>query len=308
MYVPQSEELKIVCKDGQATVEKRIEISGHQLITIQGLCKGYVERFILQGKIEFASRSAGYVLRQVVYERMLVSPGTIITKSEILEFEKAIRDNKIPKNLRIKDMWQNFEHYQSSSFWTDLLKYGAIAVGVCMVVTMIYLGINHFCPSVLKKQGRGQKGGSGADNINISIGGGVGNRSGVSTSPSGEEEPGTEMQLLSRSERSTSMSVHQSLIQSPSISRKLRVSNMSKDEKRNICESADIIRAAEGFKSYDTQTESEGEDDSDPKVTFSVKTCPKCKYVMGKCQCTICKNCGLPYPELCKCEISVLGT
>ena len=239
---------------------------------------------------------------------MLASPGTIITEAEILRFEQAIRDNKIPKNLRIKDMWAHFQHYESSSFWMDLLKYGACAVGVCVVVTMIYLGINHFCPSVLKKQGRGQRGGAG-DNINISIGAGAGakGRLPVSTSPSGDDEPGTEMQLLNRSERSTSMSVQQSLIQSPSISRKLRVSGMSKDEKKNICESADIIRAAEGFKSYDTQSESEEENDTDPKVTFSVKTCPECKYVMGKCKCTICKNCGLPYPELCKCEISMPG-
>ena len=45
---------------------------------------------------------------------------------------------------------------------------------------------------------------------------------------------------------------------------------------------------------------------TDLKVTFSSKTCPKCKYVMRKCRCTMCKNCGFPFPEMCECGAGVI--
>ena len=44
VFLPESEELKIVCSDGVRTIEKRMEVDGHQLVTIQGLCKGYISR------------------------------------------------------------------------------------------------------------------------------------------------------------------------------------------------------------------------------------------------------------------------
>ena len=43
-FVPEPTELRIECKNGSLTTEKMMEIAGHQLITIQGLCKGYIGR------------------------------------------------------------------------------------------------------------------------------------------------------------------------------------------------------------------------------------------------------------------------
>ena len=103
VFVPEPQELKIVCADGQNTVEKRLEIVGHQLVTIQGLCKGYIDRFILQGKVEFSARSAGYVLRKMDYYDMLVDPDTIITKEEIEEFETLVNQGKVPSNMKFKE-------------------------------------------------------------------------------------------------------------------------------------------------------------------------------------------------------------
>ena len=43
-FVPEPTELRIECKNGSLTTEKTMEIDGHLLITIQGLCKGYIGR------------------------------------------------------------------------------------------------------------------------------------------------------------------------------------------------------------------------------------------------------------------------
>ena len=46
VFLPEATELKIVCSDGTRAIERRIEISGHNLVTIQGLCRGYVSRLV----------------------------------------------------------------------------------------------------------------------------------------------------------------------------------------------------------------------------------------------------------------------
>ena len=46
VFVPTSTELKIVCTDGTRTIENRIEIIGHNLVTVQGLCRGFIDRSV----------------------------------------------------------------------------------------------------------------------------------------------------------------------------------------------------------------------------------------------------------------------
>ena len=275
-------------------------------------------RFILQGKLEFSVRSSGYVVRKLGYEDMLNDDDQIITKEEIKRFEGLIKARKIPDNMKISHMWQLFKHYEANTWWTDLLKYGAIALGILMVVLLIFLGINHFCPRALGKQvgfqPPPQASGAGGGGVTVQFGG-VGNHD-------DDDPPGEEMELR---ERSTSMSVKSSF-NTPTYSRRL-ISKMTKEERQSICETADLIRKTEGFRTYNTESEQESEGEEPHKEIIlhppdcgcmvhqknvKFKTCEECgkEYsdtggVKDTCTCIHCRNCGRP-AKVCLCVKGII--
>ena len=153
IFVTKTVELKIACSDGQRTLEKRIEIEGHHLVTIQGMCRGYVERFILQGKLEFSMRSAGYIVRKLNYSELLSDNEKLISDEEIRRFEKMFKIDgiKIPDNLKIKDMKSLFEHYEGNETAMSWIQIGGIILGAVVAITIVYMIVSRFCPRMVGK-------------------------------------------------------------------------------------------------------------------------------------------------------------
>ena len=44
VFLPDETEAKFVCDDGTRSLEKRMEIIGHNIVTVQGMCRAYIGR------------------------------------------------------------------------------------------------------------------------------------------------------------------------------------------------------------------------------------------------------------------------
>ena len=157
------------------------------------------------------------------------------------------------------------------------------------------MGISRFCPRLVGKQvgfapvAIPTAAGSGGVNLNISTGGGP------------PQDAGTEMSLMTPKEgtsathqmreRSTSMSVKK-VISTPKFSR-MMIDKMSVEQRKAICESADLIRRKEGYRTYNTESEeeeSEAETRNEreiqkKKVSFINASCRNCSKRVEACMC-----------------------
>ena len=251
-------------------------------------------RFTLQGKLEFSIRTSGYIVRKMNYTDLFSEPGRVVTPEELKKFEVTMGKNVIPDNLKVGDMWSLFKHYDSQSWIMEILKWGGLALGIGGVVLVVYMGVSRFCPRLVGKQ--------------------------VGFSPQNQQRPGTtikifndnrgnddqrredhdeqELQEMNRDndredttsrERSTSMSVKSALLKSPTFSRTL-IGKMTQAQKKALCDSADVIRQVDGFKTYATESEdSEPEGDAKkieaqgPLLHRSI--CRNCGKSANECQC-----------------------
>ena len=264
-------------------------------------------------------RTSGFIVRKLNYSNLLAEADEIITDEELQEFEDTLAEGRIPDNLRIRDIWSHFKMYKTDSLMTTIFTYGGIALGVLGVVLVVYMGISRFCPRLVgKKVGFSPVNTGAGDRVNIKI---------LNTGGTGDdEEHGTEMKTMNSEgtntdeplrERSTSMSVKSNVF-TPKLSRHL-INKMSREQRKAICESADMIRAVDGFKMYNTESEAESEDDEGAagggekfkRVKFINATCRNCGKNVHDCLCRIgivpdwkknlCVNC-MRSQEYCTCN------
>ena len=211
----------------------------------------------------------------------MLSRDKIITDEEMRRFEKLLEGEKIPDNLKINNMWDLFEHYETSSWWSDLFWYAAIAVGVVLVGLCVHAGMNPFCPRTPGKQSgsamRGSNsGGMTTTNVNITTGG----------SDGAEGEEMVFLPAVCNRERANGTDLE-----------KTRVYSLNFSGKMTPRGAQSLNVPAKVVKPYGTEPEGEEENDAVIKsVKFNV--CHACSK--SKCQCT-CHNCGQLWDE-CVCS------
>ena len=224
---------------------------------------------------------------------MFSEPGKIVTEEELERFEKVLAGSgPIPDNLKVRDMWSHFKHYDSQSWMMTMMKWGGVALGVLGVVLVAYMAVSRFCPRLVGKQVGfalvGQEVPKPAATVRVEINNRQGDTDGDDAGDHNNDGEGdvelSDMSGHSR-ERATSMSV-KGVLTSPTFSRKL-IRKMSRAERKAVCESADIIRSIEGFKMYNTESEEETEDtelDQERKKKV-VAICRNCGKDASDCLC-----------------------
>ena len=270
-------------------------------------------RFVLQGKLEFSARTSGLLVRKINYTEMLAGPSEIITEEELNEFEDALEEHRIPDNLSVGNMWHLFRHYQSGSLMTTIFKWGGLALGVLGIAMAIYMGISRFCPRLVGKQvgfspvaqavGTGTGGG-----INIHVAAGGGQEDGGGNEFEMQERLGEGTEDLEGDMSTAEKYKH---VLTPKFSRKL-ISGMTRNQRKAICQSADMIRKVEGHKTYNTESDEEsGNEDNEKKVELVTYSCRNCGKDVKLCKCRdglvpdwkkeLCVNC-MKDEKHCSCE------
>ena len=309
-----------MCSDGTRSVTKRDDVHGHVLVTVQGMCMAYVDRYVLQGKIEFSVRTAGFTMRKLNFTDLLSTDDYVVTDEDVKAMEDVLEKEKIPDGLRVKHMWSLFKHYNTSKWWQDIMIYGLLAVaGVVAIMIGSYV-VNRLCQGKVSSSASR----TGVGNFKFFFNTGTQQTDNKANTEEGQgEEMVTFSPDSSRQERSTSMSGIMKYVplKTPQTSRRLiNEMNWSKDEKRRIVNAYERLRAAEGIRTYATESESESESEPEPEgektkdkmVTFEHRHGGRCRSCVKEvCECVddkgmrmwhrFCQTCDM-HQNICNCD------
>ena len=153
-YFAKPDSLKIVCSDGQLTVNKRIEVDSAVKITLQGGCRAYSDHHIMEGRLEFSIETSLYQLIPINTTQLLSTVYFTITPDKWNTWKKIKRAIGNPEGVLFKDVGPMYQKYEENAAWTQGLK---IFMGIASPVimgTIIWFAKDWILGMILKRCGR----------------------------------------------------------------------------------------------------------------------------------------------------------
>ena len=135
-YFTEPENIKITCDNGVDYEEKRAPVQGLTHLTLQGGCRAYTSRHVVEGRMEFSLDMPSFQMSTLNISDLFNTPDFTITPAMWQRWQTILKLVGSDRNIPFRDVSSMYERYTVNESWEFGIR-ALLAIIIPIVVVVI---------------------------------------------------------------------------------------------------------------------------------------------------------------------------